>query len=203
MENKILYDKTVEKLLKYSSIICPSDEEHFIEFSKEDYINANDGKIIAIDTGDGYLSAIISKNFGFINISVPFSQLNNSEQIRIGEILDKYISEYEENVKEKNTLYKIITSNSYMDKDQDKIICICDKDHLKECLKEFLKDQECSDDAVELMINNLMVDEFLPSLYFWTNEEGDDLDYETECSPDLTLRFEKLILNEVDLGYDY
>ena len=90
-----------------------------------------------------------------------------------------------------------------MDKDQDKIICICDKGHLKECLKEFLKDQECSDDAIELMINNIMVDEFLPSLYFWTNEEGDDLDYETECSPDLTLRFEKLILNEVDLGYGY
>ena len=39
------------------------------------------------------------KNFGFINISVPFYQLSNSEQIRIGEILDKYISEYEEKVK--------------------------------------------------------------------------------------------------------
>jgi len=93
-EDNSLYGETVEKLIKLSSIVDPSDKEHYIDFSEEDFINyKNNSKIVAIDMGSGYLSVIASSFKGLMRIAVPFSDLCMSEQIFIGDILDKYLSE--------------------------------------------------------------------------------------------------------------
>lgn len=89
-----LYGIALQKLLALSAMINSSDNEHYIDFSIEDFIlYEGSNKIVAIDTGSGYLSVIVSYFNNALRKAIPFNEIGEYNQKMIISILDKYLLE--------------------------------------------------------------------------------------------------------------
>lgn len=198
-EDNELYQIAVEKLLKLSSLVDPSDEEHYVDFPKEDFIEYyNFRKITAIDMANDSLSVITENSQGYTRKAIYFSDLDKCFQLKVIEIIDKYINSFNNKPMK---LYQLIASNACVSSEYDKTICICDEEGLKGCIIEILWHRGCTKQAIALYIKKALIGSHgWNDVFYETQEDGDDFNYDTRAH-DYTLRIEEITLNEVDVDY--